>query len=118
MAKRFSAREQPSDRIPPKRRMVVNTKQKRKADAAPNVLTSEDIRREATANQLYTTKEAAQFLRVNVQTLANWRAGQGTVDIPFIKIGKSVRYRHRDLVQFIESRSFTYTAEAENDRHR
>ncbi|OYX46052.1 MAG: hypothetical protein B7Y90_17205 [Alphaproteobacteria bacterium 32-64-14] len=74
------------------------------------------MRREAKENQLYTTKEAAQLLKVDVQTLANWRAGQGTVDIPFIKIGKSVRYRHRDLLQFIASRSYAYTTEAEDDR--
>ena len=74
-----------------------------------------DLQREAKDNQLYTTKEAADFLKLNVQTLANWRAGQGSGGIPFIKTGKSVKYRHADLVAFIEARTYTYTTEAQTD---
>lgn len=63
----------------------------------------------------YTPRETAKILKVHVQTLANWRAGRGDVNLPFVKQGKSVRYRHQDIVTFQSGRLCRSTAEAAND---
>jgi len=44
-------------------------------------------------------REAAQFLGVAVQTLRNWRSQRRGV--PYLKIGRAVRYRLEDLENFI-----------------
>ena len=47
-------------------------------------------------------KEAAQRLGFQTQTLKNWAArGLGP---RFIRIGRSIRYRPRDLDEYMESR--------------
>lgn len=53
---------------------------------------------------LFSTQEAARYLSVTVGTLANWRNGQGSVKIPFVKVGSSVKYRRADLNEYILSR--------------
>lgn len=63
-------------------------------------------------NTLYTTKEAAQLLKLHPKTLVNARAGLGAVQIPFVKMGSAVRYRHKDLMDYIQSRLFMNNAEA------
>jgi excisionase family DNA binding protein len=62
---------------------------------------------------LYTTWQAARLLNVHPQTLANWRAGQGDVELPFVKIGRAVRYRHEDIAAFIRSHSSKRIRKAE-----
>jgi len=52
---------------------------------------------------LMTAAEAADFLRVAVGTLTQWRCTD-RVKIPFVKIGSLVRYRPADLAQFIQER--------------
>ena len=49
---------------------------------------------------LLNTRKAAEFLTMKPQTLDLWRTrSQGP---RFLKIGKSVRYREADLIQFLE----------------
>ena len=55
------------------------------------------------ANRLLTTDEAAQILGVKPQTLAYWRCVK-RYDLPYVKVGKSCRYRRSDIEAFIESR--------------
>lgn len=55
--------------------------------------------------RLYTSQQAARLMGLSVKTLANWRS-DGTVEIPFVKIGRAVRYRHVDIAAFIKSRTF------------
>ena len=53
-------------------------------------------------NQLLTTKQAAQILCVSVAFLERDRWAGARV--PFIKVGsRAVRYRHSDLLAYIES---------------
>lgn len=54
-----------------------------------------------THSDLLTTDEAANFLRVESRTLANWRAlRRGPA---YVKIGaRCVRYRRDELARFIE----------------
>ena len=49
---------------------------------------------------------AAQFLQVEPGTLSVWRC-TGRYKIPFIKVGRLVRYRQSDLNAWLESRTRT-----------
>ncbi len=51
---------------------------------------------------LRTEKEAADYLGTTPGTLAVWRCTRRVV-IPYIKIGKNVRYRQSDLDAFVEA---------------
>lgn len=54
------------------------------------------------ASALLTRKEAARYLNVAVQTLAQW-ACTGRVSLPFYKIGRKAMYKICDLDAFIAS---------------
>lgn len=55
----------------------------------------------ATANSiLLTRREAAAYLGIAEQTLAVWKC-TGRRALPFVKIGRLVRYRKADLDAFI-----------------
>lgn len=51
---------------------------------------------------LLTPDQAAQQLTTDTGTLANWRCS-GRVQLPFVKIGRCVRYRLSDVEAFIEA---------------
>jgi len=53
-------------------------------------------------NELMTPAQAAAYCATTVPTLATWRC-TGKVPIPYVKIGASVRYRRKDLDNFITS---------------
>ena len=55
----------------------------------------------AHARELVSRKEAAEFLDVQPQTLAKWASVQ-RYDLPYIRVGKAVRYRMTDLRKFLE----------------
>ena len=50
-------------------------------------------------NRLMTDREAADFLRIKPRQLFDWRMN-GL--IPYIKIGKAVRYRREDILASLE----------------
>lgn len=50
---------------------------------------------------LFTRAQAAAYLGVSPSSLATWACRQ-THPIPYIKIGRSVRYRRADLDAFLE----------------
>ena len=61
-------------------------------------------------NPLLTTKQAAQILGVSIAFLERDRWAGARV--PFIKIGsRAVRYRHSDLLAYIESCTHYSTSE-------
>ena len=49
-------------------------------------------------------KAAAQFLDNSPGTLSVWRS-TGRYNLPFIKIGRNVRYRRADLIAWLEKRT-------------
>lgn len=51
--------------------------------------------------RLLDPNEAAEALGVKVQTLAIWRSTK-RYDLPFVKIGRSVKYRRESIEKFIE----------------
>jgi helix-turn-helix protein len=76
---------------------------------AAHSLASRSVRREAdaldgeVATCLLTTKQAAQYLCLEAQTLEVWRGrGKGPA---FVKIGALVGHERRELDAFIERRS-------------
>ena len=59
---------------------------------------------------LFTTKQAAQFLGVSASFLEKdrWRGSR----IPFVRIGsRAIRYRENDLEYFLDSQTFGSTSE-------
>lgn len=53
---------------------------------------------------LLTDEEACQYLRIRQRQLYSWRMSG---IIPFIRIGRSIRYRQRDLAAAIEAMTVT-----------
>lgn len=58
----------------------------------------------ASGRNLLNENEAAAFLDTTIGTLQVWRS-TGRYGIPFVKIGRSVRYKRADLEAWIESRT-------------
>lgn len=52
--------------------------------------------------ELLTRREAADYLGVSEQTLAIWKC-TGRYKLPYVKIGRLVKYRKSDLDAFIAS---------------
>ncbi len=48
-------------------------------------------------------QEAAQLLDVSPGTLSVWRS-TGRYNLPFLKIGRKVRYRRADLQEWLDAR--------------
>ena len=63
-------------------------------------------------NALLTREQAAEFLGVRPQTLAAWVTAQRYA-LPFIKVGRCVRYRRRDLEKWLDARTVGDAAGAE-----
>ena len=57
----------------------------------------------ANPNELLNDQDAARVIGVTAQTLSVWRC-TGRYDLPFLKIGRLVRYRRADLEAWLESR--------------
>ena len=55
-------------------------------------------------HRLLSRKEAADFLGVKENTLAVWRTTQ-RYRLPIVKVGRLVRYRSEDLLEFIDRRT-------------
>ena len=60
------------------------------------------------AATLLTREQAAEYLGIAPQTLAVW-ATTKRYNLPFIKVGRCVRYRQRDLDRFLEQRTVDTT---------
>lgn len=64
-----------------------------------------------TANVLLSRREAAEFLGIEVQTLAAW-ATTGRYNLPYVLVGRLAKYRLSDLEQFVQSRTVLNSGEA------
>ena len=63
-------------------------------------------------DDLKTEHEAARILGLSVRTLQQKRV-HGSEDLPYVKLGRSVRYRASDLVAFVEANVVRSTKEAD-----
>lgn len=59
-------------------------------------------------SDLVDDKAASTYLGVSAGTLSVWRS-TGRYPLPFVKIGRRVRYRIGDLLAFVESRTHLHT---------
>ena len=55
-------------------------------------------------------KQAAEILGAKTTTLAVWRS-TGRYNLPFVKVGRLVRYRVSDLAAFLARRTADHTGE-------
>ncbi|MBF0141754.1 MAG: helix-turn-helix domain-containing protein [Magnetococcales bacterium] len=58
----------------------------------------------AAQQNLLTPYQAAERLGVTRLTLANWRC-TSRYDLPFVKIGRAIRYKPESIQAFIEKRT-------------
>lgn len=67
---------------------------------------------ESTA-ELLTAEQTAKILNVSVGYLAQMRMGikPNTPDLPFFKMGKSVRYKKADILEYINKNTKTTNKE-------
>jgi predicted DNA-binding transcriptional regulator AlpA len=65
---------------------------------------SHDISAKIDPNSLLDTHALAAFLSLSHITLTNWRS-EGCSPIPYIKIGRLVRYKYSDVLIYIESQN-------------
>ncbi|TCO73706.1 helix-turn-helix domain-containing protein [Chromatocurvus halotolerans] len=52
---------------------------------------------------LITPGDVAELLGISQQTLAVWRCN-GRYDLPYVKVGRYVRYRRDDVSAFVQRR--------------
>lgn len=71
-----------------------------KAEDPKNILPSKNNKPKELSSNLLTTEEAAEYLQVKPNTLEVWRS-QDPNKVPFVKIGRNVRYRLEDLQAFV-----------------
>lgn len=57
-------------------------------------------------NSLLTPEQAASMLCVATETLNVWRCTR-RVKLPYIKVGRLVRYRQSDIADFIDANALT-----------
>jgi excisionase family DNA binding protein len=62
------------------------------------------IKHQSAADQLLNPAAAAEFLGVSVDTLSVWRS-VGRYSIPYLKVGRLVKYRRADLEMWLQSRT-------------
>lgn len=65
--------------------------------------------------KLLTPQEAAEILGVSTGTLDVWRS-TGRYSLPFVRVGKLIRYNRDDLYAFISRRTKNHTGEYGNDK--
>jgi helix-turn-helix protein len=54
--------------------------------------------------ELLDEKESARLLTIQPATLATWRS-KHTQALPYVKIGRCIRYRKSDLLAFIDAQT-------------
>ena len=55
-------------------------------------------------DNLLTTAEAAAMLHIKQGTLEVWRVNKRYA-LPFVRVGRNIRYRRSDLLRFVEQRT-------------
>ena len=62
--------------------------------------------------RLITPEEASEILGVTAKSLSNSRYTGTGLQVPFIKLGKIIRYKESELETYIEVNTFSHTGEA------
>lgn len=53
-------------------------------------------------SQLLTPVEVCDLLKVRPRTLEDWRLGRSGPALPFVRLGRTVRYRRDDVQRLID----------------
>jgi excisionase family DNA binding protein len=64
---------------------------------------------------LLTEKQTAAYLNCSPYTLQKTRRTGGPNSIPYVRIGRAIRYKVSDLDKYIQSRTYTSTSEYQAD---
>lgn len=72
----------------------------------------ESSKQPAAIEQLLSPQEVSEITGLSPGTLALWRS-TGRVDLPYCKLGRSVRYRRDDLEAFLENSRKEHTSAPE-----
>jgi hypothetical protein len=72
---------------------------------------------ELVLQKMLSEEEVAQILGVKPNTLKDWRC-RGSKSLKYVKSGKLVRYKERDLAQFIEKQTVDPTRTSQTPRKR
>jgi len=62
-------------------------------------------------DRLLNTRQAGELLNLDHRTLANSRSRGTAIHIPYIKVGKLIRYKQSDIEAYIEENTFNHTGE-------
>lgn len=62
--------------------------------------------------KLLTPNDVSKFLNISKLTLANARSSGTRINLPYTKIGGSIRYLQSDVEKFIEDNTFNHTGES------
>lgn len=62
--------------------------------------------------RLLTPKQTGEAIQVSVEALANSRCTGTGITIPYIKIGKFVRYRESDIQAYLDNNTHNHTGES------
>lgn len=52
--------------------------------------------------ELLTPVEVCELLKVRPRTLEDWRLGRSGPNLPFVRLGRTVRYRRDDVQRLID----------------
>jgi Helix-turn-helix domain len=63
--------------------------------------TMHSAQNELTADEIWLPKQTADCLRVKEATLKTWRSKQ-TQPLPYLRVGKLIRYRKSDVLAFLD----------------
>ena len=74
------------------------------AVACQNLDKSRDKSNDPHVSEMMTSNQAADYLGVKTQTLDVWRCTK-RYPLPFVKVGRKVRYRRGDLDKFLQRRT-------------
>ena len=67
------------------------------------------------ADRLLSTKQTAEYLGLDPKSLANSRYTGTGVKIPYIKLGKVVRYKLSEVDKYLEENTFNHTGETKQE---
>jgi hypothetical protein len=62
--------------------------------------------------RLLTSTKASELLGIKPKSLANSRYTGTGIDIPYIKLGKVVRYKESDIQAYIKANTFNHIGES------
>jgi len=67
---------------------------------------------DALRRRLITEDETADFLHIKPETLATWRCMKRYA-LPYVRVGRSIRYRPSDVEKFLAERTVSMETAAE-----